>query len=502
LGLTSGVWTAPRIAPNPALDAVNALSKFGRSLPASAVNPVLELVRPWLAADGMLIPEVVELLIQLYWAVPTRRGDLAEVIGAQLELPTPPLLLWDMVANLPEQAREPITATVMALADAGNPEALRTLASWKEPTAAVQLAARRTCANLLRQPPTAPSEVWSRSTQFHDAAVLASTLATAASLVEVDLRELRPGSGPAVTEKVQLSMRLSPLPSAPDTAAPAGDGQATETLPPAASGTLNGPVSSGQLPGEDSDETQPDNWEPDAASLAAAASPSELATAVADHFLAVAESPTPPAFVRADALVALDLLRPHLPPEANTRHSARLLALAENPVLSVFDQMELASGDPLSRGRLNLGARELPTLALVMAASAAASVAQAGAVAEDLPPGAGLRMITRALQLLRGPNPEAAKHGATTMILAYRYDPGLPDYRAALISHPNAEIRAVAAAAATLDTTAQQVLATDPSAQVRANLASRVSELASEVVARLQSDDHPDVKRALAAVTK
>jgi len=501
LGLTPGVWTSPRIAPNPALDAVNALSKFGRSLPVSAVDPVLELVRPRLAVGGVLIPEVAELLIQLYWAAPTRREDLAEVIGAQLGLSVPPPLLWEMVANLPEQAREPVTATVMALADAGNPEALRTLAYWKEPTAAVQLAARRTCAYLLRQTAGEPSDVWSRSTQFHDAAVLASTLATAASLIEVELHELRPGSGPIVTEKIQLSMRLSPLPSDLGTVAPDVEDRAAAPLADT-SGSPAGTDSRGQPAAETPDETGPGNWQPDAPALAAAASPSELATAVAYHLLAVAESPNPPAFIRADALAALNLLQTHLPAEANARHAARLLTLAENPGLSVFDQIELASGDPLSRGRLSLGAKELPILALVMAASAAASAAQAGADVENLPPEAGLRMITRSLQLLRGPDAEAAKHGATIMILAYRYDPGLPDYRATLVTHPNTEVRAMAAAAALLDTTAQQVLAGDPSAQVRANLASRASELAPEVVATLQSDEHPDVKRAMANATE
>jgi len=170
--------------------------------------------------------------------------------------------------------------------------------------------------------------------------------------------------------------------------------------------------------------------------------------------------------------------------------------------LSVFDQLEIDSGDPLSRGRLNLGARELPALALVMAASAAASAAQARADIENLPLEARLRMITHALQLLRGPDPEAAKHGATVIALVYRYDPGLPDYTTTLIGHPNAEVRAVAAAAALLDVTAQRVLVTDLSAQVRANLASRSTDLVPEVIAALQSDEHPDVKRALASSTE
>jgi hypothetical protein len=79
LGLTAGLWTRPRIAPNPELDAINALSRFGRNLPTNAIDPVLELVGPLLAAGRALTPETAELLIQLYWAVPGLRGDLAAV---------------------------------------------------------------------------------------------------------------------------------------------------------------------------------------------------------------------------------------------------------------------------------------------------------------------------------------------------------------------------------------------------------------------------------------
>jgi hypothetical protein len=502
LGLTAGLWTSPRIAPNPSLDAVKALSQFGINLPASALEPVLELVKPRLAAGGVLFPETVDLLIQLYWAVPGHRDDLAEVIAPQLGFPNPPPLLWEMIANLPNQARGPVTAAVNALADGGNPEALRTLASWNEPTAAVQLAARRTCARLLRQPAGEPATTWSRTTQFHDAAILASALATATSLIDVDPHELRPGSGPVVTEKIQLSMRLSPPPpSTPGTVPPSGEDQ-MPVAPAVETYGSSAELGCGQPAAENPDKPNPGPWEPDGPSLAAAASPPVLATAVADHLVAIVESSNPPAFIRADALAARDLLRAHLPAEVNVRHAARLLAIAENPVLSEFDQLEIASGDPLSRGRLNLGARELPALALVTAASAAAATVQAGADIESLPQEAGLQMISHALQLLRCPDPEDAKHGGTVIALAHQYNPSLPDYTAALITHPNAEVRAVAAAAAVLDMTAQRVLVTDPSAQVRANLAGRASELAPEIIAALQSDGHPHGERALASTAE
>ena len=57
LGLTRGLWTTLRIAPNPPVDAVKALSRFGMDLPASAVDPVLGLIRPHAAAGGALTPE-------------------------------------------------------------------------------------------------------------------------------------------------------------------------------------------------------------------------------------------------------------------------------------------------------------------------------------------------------------------------------------------------------------------------------------------------------------
>lgn len=160
LGLTTGLWDELRFAPHPALDAVNALRKFGRDLPASAVDPVLALLEPRLAAGGALTPETVELLIQLYWAVPDRRHDLAAVIGAQVALDDPPPGLWEMIGNLPDQAQAPVVAAVSALADAGNTEALRTLAQWRRATPAVQLTARRTCARLIRDPADGPSATW------------------------------------------------------------------------------------------------------------------------------------------------------------------------------------------------------------------------------------------------------------------------------------------------------------------------------------------------------
>jgi hypothetical protein len=480
LGLTGGLWTSLRIQPHPPLDAVNALSRFGGNLPASAVDPVLELLEPCLTAGGVLSPETVNLLIQLYWAVPSRRDDLAAVIGPQLALDNPPPHLGGMVANLPEQARGPVTPAVSALADAGNLEALLTLAKWRQPTAAVQLAARRTCAHLLRQPTGKPANTWSLTTQFSDAAALLLALTDADPLTDVDPQELRPGTGPVLTGGTLFVRITAPAsPSPPDTGPVPGH-----------------PVAEGAAADEGS------AWKPDPRALVAAGPPLVLAAAVAEHLLAVAEGHQAPAFVRAEALSALYSILRQLPPDVNSRLAGRLLAIAENPALNEDDQAELASQDPLSRGRLDIGARRLPMLALLTAASAAASAAEAGTDIESLPAQAVQRLITHAMRLLRNPDREASTYGATVLALVSRYEPGLARYTAALVGHPSDEVRSIAAATAALDETTQHMLVADSSPQVRARLAGRTRELADDVLATLRTDEHVDVIRALASAAK
>lgn len=501
LALTGDLWTAPWIAPMPALEAVNALCRFGISLPASAVDPILELLRPRLKTGAALFPEVASLLIQLYWAVPERREDLAQVIGSQAGLTNPPPWLWERIANLPAEARGPLEATVMAQADAGNPEALRTLASWHNPTHALQMAARRTCAALLRQHAGAPAAVWSVTTKFQDAAVLAAALADAPSPEAPDPHDLRPGAGPVIPEKILMSMSFStgPQPGAapPDSVSAPADQQA-DAVAATVTETGDGAQATSGNPDEAAGTS---SWEPDAAALAAAAPPAELATAVADYLIAVAESSNPPAFIRANALVALAPLQPHVPAQVNARHAERLAAIAADPRLNEFDQLEMAMGDPLSRAKIKLGAKEFPALALVVAANAAASAGKQDAEAGILPPQAWPGMITQAIVLLRTSDPDTATYGAVVLALADRHSPGLPRYGSLLVGHPDKDVRAVAAGRAVLDPPTQRVLMTDPSSQVRANLASRASELDPEVLATLQSDMHPDVQRALAGAT-
>ncbi len=110
-------------------------------------------------------------------------------------------------------------------------------------------------------------------------------------------------------------------------------------------------------------------------------------------------------------------------------------------------------------------------------------------------------MVPQAVQLLHSPDREISKNGAIVLAMVSRVDPTLVRYADALVVHPSAEIRAVAASAAVLDPPTQRILAADSSPQVRASLASRGGELAADVLAALQADEHPEVKRALAPST-
>jgi hypothetical protein len=180
--------------------------------------------------------------------------------------------------------------------------------------------------------------------------------------------------------------------------------------------------------------------------------------------------------------------------EAIVSHPARKHRLPHNP-------LSTGSQDPLSRGRLNLGARSLPALALVTAASAAALAAEAGGDVENLRGQPTENMVTHAVQLLHNPDSEVSKHGAIVLAMVSRFESALARYADALIVHPCVEVRVVAASTAVLDEPAQRILAADSSPQVRAALASRSTELAGDVLSALHADEHPEVKRALASGT-
>jgi hypothetical protein len=362
----------------------------------------------------------------------------------------------------------------------------------------VQLAARRASAQLLRHQPDANPSSWNLSTQFKDAVILLRALARASTPAETDPQELLPGTGPIVTSKMLLTMAVSG-PAAAETGSlpsPLGGDQAEAN---AASPSQRRAESVAETAATAaSSEDSP--LEPDQAALIAAGPLQPLAGAVAERLLGIAESSIVPAFVRAGALAALQQLIELLAPQVNGGLVGRLLAIAEDPGLNELDQAELASQDPLSRGHLNLGAKNLPVFALVIAAGAADSAAEAGTDADRLPAETTQRLIAEGVRLVHSTDRETARYGATVISLASRSDPSLAPYTTALVIHPIDEVRTVAALSAKeLDVPTQRILAADLSPMVRAALASRAVELADDVLKALRADDHVEVKRVLAA---
>ena len=484
LALAANIWDSLRIAPHPALDAVNAPCRFGRYLPASAVDPVLAILAPALQPGNTLAPETVSLLIQVYWAVPGRRDDLAAIISTQLSRPDPPPGLWVFVTNMPKQAREPLAPAVSALGKQGNHAALLTLATWRVPASAVQAAARAACADLLRQPTGTLAGTWPLSSQYSETAVLLAALAAADTVSAVDPHDLRPSTGnrPGMTLG-SMTLFIPPTPSATPADVPRTPDAGSPQAPP---------------PGD----ILPGDWVPDQAAIIAAGSPTDVIEAAVQRFLLIAENRETPAFARTDALVAIRTLIPHLPSEvAHSRLAERLLELAGNPNFNEFDQAELQSQDLLSRGRLNTGARQMPALALLIAAEAAEEAAKGEPEIDRMPANLLQQLAISAAALLNSPDPDTAKYAAAALAHASKTDPSLAGFATALVTSSSEQTRNVAAALVNLDQTTQHILAADPAPQVRVTLASRARELTPEVLNSLREDANAEVIHALTATT-
>ena len=187
-----GVWTSKVVQPHPERDALKAVASFGVRIPEIAVDPILAAAAPALSGVTSVSDTVADLLIQTCWAVESRRHDIAAALASMLRLPDPPYNLWGFLPGIPAVARGPILPTVTELADVGNAEAINVLASWREPSAAVQVAARRACAALLRRPVGVQRAVVSVGTQESASVNLLIALLEADDPVEVPTSELTP----------------------------------------------------------------------------------------------------------------------------------------------------------------------------------------------------------------------------------------------------------------------------------------------------------------------
>jgi hypothetical protein len=80
LQLADGVWDAPVANPSPELDALEAVASFGVRIPETAVDGILAAAGPALTANTSASDIIANLLIWTYWAVETRRQDLAYLL--------------------------------------------------------------------------------------------------------------------------------------------------------------------------------------------------------------------------------------------------------------------------------------------------------------------------------------------------------------------------------------------------------------------------------------
>ena len=240
---------------------------------------------------------------------------------------------------------------------------------------------------------------------------------------------------------------------------------------------------------------------PDRAAYLAAGPVNGIADAVTAHLLDMADDGHDAAFRRRDAVTALRRLLPQLPMGACSLIARRLLDLHLDPRLPETDAIELATLDPLSRGRFDTGARTMAAVALQVAAEAYARPHVGGA--DD--PVLASELVTRSERLLRDDDVDIARAAALALAALA---PAAPVDARVLAAHTDDRVRA--AAARTWIRRGGQPpgllarLAEDPSARVRMAVAARIDQAArlapeeAQLVRQLDFDQSFNVRAALA----
>ncbi|MGW9211235.1 hypothetical protein ACWGR4_30170 [Embleya sp. NPDC055664] len=461
-------WPQTRnIGPRPEVEALKAIAAFGVRIPDTSVDAILALAQPALATPTWAGEPVANLLIQTYWTIEQRREDLATALTSMLRQTTPPESLWTLVANLPEDAREPLLPTITELADTEDPAAIQTLATWGNATPAVQLAARRACAALLRMPVGV-----TRSTT-----VLGTWESTTVDL----LLGLLGTEQPVAVLPDELTADKCQL---------AGGVLYVTT-------TVVAPTSPPNTPPQTPLDTQDDPQPQDEAANTAASPPTALATAVALHLTATIEDTHYGAAPRAQSVRALRRILEHIPAETTATLVSRLAAVSKTPNFNASDLAAMEGNNPLSSVRINTGAHKLPGLAMVAAAEALALTQTPGT---PTTPG-GQAFVDQAVAAspayLRSENRDMRILGALTLATLAQADPRYAALAAGLLSHPDDDVRALGVAHAPASSEMFTTLVDDPSMQVRAALARRALELPDPVRDMLAEDPRVEVRRTL-----
>ncbi|PZS37446.1 MAG: hypothetical protein DLM62_19175 [Pseudonocardiales bacterium] len=479
------VWEAPLWSPLPELDALKAVASFGVRIPETAVDGILTVAGPALTRNTSASDIIAHLLIQTYWAVETRRQDLANALARMLQLPEAPYNLWDLVQQIPAAAREPLLAVVVALADEGRGDAIEVLARWRETSGAVQLAARRACAALLRRPVGIERTTMTVGTQESATVDLLLALLDADELIDVPTTELGPDQAQPAGGILMCSITLLP-----EGDAGSGDAPGTETAQDAIGNTLPPP----DAPTPVVQDATPNV--PDDAALTATGSPSDLAVAVAMHLAAMTEDERDGGGSRVQAVSALYHLVNRLPPAVARQLARRLAAVHQAPRLSETDRWEISTDTPFSRTRFNTGASDLAELALATSAKAFAA-AHAGVRVTAADRAFVDDAMASAARLLRDDRPQTRLRGALTVTAIATVASEFSGHATGLLFHSDEQVRALGAAHAPATPQMFAILAQDPAPRVRAAVAGRASELPDAVRRALAIDSHLVVRRGI-----
>ncbi|QBS44376.1 hypothetical protein DMB37_34130 [Nocardia sp. CS682] len=156
LTLAEKTWEFSTVhQPRPEFAALRALARFGIRIPESAVDRILAVAAPAEAASTHRDESICRLLLETYYAVDSRRTDLAEaLVPALVTASVSHDRVWAMLRDLPEDARSPLISTITAVgAHDRNIAAALLLNQWGQPASkTLQLAARRNCGRVLLYP--------------------------------------------------------------------------------------------------------------------------------------------------------------------------------------------------------------------------------------------------------------------------------------------------------------------------------------------------------------
>ena len=154
LDYAKDLWTEISVfAPCPVWDALKALRDLGLRIPESAVDAIIGLAGPTIVNSNLIGADTVaELLVNAYCAVPSRREDIADVLGQRMARQETTPELWWVIEQIPPEMRTELIPKVISAAASGRREPVACAAAWKLNSVPNQIGARQAAAHLLRRP--------------------------------------------------------------------------------------------------------------------------------------------------------------------------------------------------------------------------------------------------------------------------------------------------------------------------------------------------------------